>query len=137
MMLQDCSMCSSWAPKFDLFVELQDYDDDVPNIGLVCSEHASRPQPHFSTWPITKFIGNFVKLGFDIPDEIADQVPFLQKGTQENMWVAVTGIAEDVDHDLHGYLYSAPQFACPWMPLSELEFKLIEIEDISNGPVGY
>ena len=130
MTWEQCSMCSYWAPIFDKFVKTE-IPDEGPHIGLVCSEHASRPRHEFTTRPVTSFIGHFIKLGFDIPEEIQIRA---HVGAKEHMWVAITGLAEDEDHDLHGCLFDIPHFAYPWEPFAELELKLEEIEDYMRGP---
>jgi len=130
MTWEQCPMCSYWMPIFDKFVKTQ-IPDEGPHIGLVCSEHASRPRPEFATRPTTSFIGHFVKLGFDIPEEIQIMTGV---GSKEHMWVAISGLAEHEDHDLHGFLFDAPHFAYPWVTFAELELILEEIEDVMEGP---
>lgn len=131
---KSCPSCSVWVPKFEIHVEKW---KDEPELGLVCAEHSSSPKIQYTTWPLTKFIGNFVKLAFPIPPIIIAMARhrFGILIDKEHLWVGITGLAEYPDQDLHGLIYSLPRFAYPWMPKSELEFKLDEIEDFLEGPV--
>ena len=65
-----------------------------------------------------QFIGTYVKLAFPADDNF------------EHMWVKVTGLSEDEDHDLLGMLDSDPVLATQWKCGDMVEFKMKEVEEI-------
>ena len=76
------------------------------NTGMVCPEHAPRPQAEFAEKPIEFFLGGLVKLGF----------PFKRANGEdslEHMWVRQIVKNEDpsVPEELVGILDNDPHFA--------------------------
>jgi len=130
---KECELCSFWWAKFQKHAERWKAG---PELGFVCEEHSPSPKIEYTMWPVTRFIGGFVKLAFPIPPAISQmaQLRFGRGAAMEHLWIGVTGLAEHPDEELHGIVFSVPRFAYPTMSKDEIEFSRSEIEEFLEGP---
>lgn len=108
--------------------------DRDPNVRDVCG-NCLKPDPRMRNIPIEAFIGNFVKLGFEISEE-SRKISITKFGrcpTTEHMWVLVTSKGTE-GHELRGEVNNDPIHAIDWPCGTLLEFDRSEIEQFLTKP---
>lgn len=92
------------------------------NIRTFCSEHAPKPNKNLRSWNPEKFIGNFVKVAF----EIKGNPPF----TKEHMWVKIMMVTRD--GLLGGHLANTPLFTDEMKFGDKITIRVEQIEDFTT-----
>ncbi len=92
--------------------------ESLGNIRRVCSEHASKPEPFWSTMPPEFFVGKYVKVAFK-----SDHLDFAEL---EHMWVEVMSVSGD---KLVGKLDNDP-ITCNLNCGDTVEVTLAQIESV-------
>lgn len=107
--------------------------EPLSNMGIVCDEHAPKPDPRYLELPLEWFLGRraFAKLGFDSCEE-AKEALGKRCPPKEHMWVEVVGRAEHESEEFRGKIANDPRFTtgeCGDL----VEFSRVEVEDVIAG----
>ena len=96
----------------------------LSNVGMVCDEHAPKPQKKFAEKPAESYVGHYVKKAFHVhnPETLAPSL--------EHMWVLVKRVSKG---KLEGTLGSAPVMRTSLKYGDRVKVELSEIEEFLQG----